>query len=184
MGVSARRAGMPPPSVASNNMLEATDGGGILVEQDEGLSYDHKTRPASGINIPKNIIDNALGFGVPSYNVLSYAGAINIVAYDENFNWVKTASMPNINITNNFVTNSVGSGIRMENVNGGSVTRNTVLRSGLDATDYLWYLAPGETVAQIESDLKQAVLVVNSTGITNSNNTTSGSYVANLSNAD
>jgi uncharacterized protein (TIGR03437 family) len=180
--------GVYPAGVAnvtvSNNMLEATDGGGILVEQDEGLSYDYKTGPSSGITITKNIIDNALGFGVPSYNVLSYAGAINIVAYDENFNWVKTASMPNINITNNFVTNSVGSGIRMENVNGGSVTGNTVLRYGLDATDYLWYLAPGETVAQIESDLKQAVLVVNSTGITNSNNTTSGSYVANLSNAD
>jgi hypothetical protein len=140
--------GVYPAGVAnvtvSNNMLEATDGGGILVEQDEGLSYDYKTGPSSGITITKNIIDNALGFGVPSYNVLSYAGAINIVAYDENFNWVKTASMPNINITNNFVTNSVGSGIRMENVNGGSVTGNTVLRYGLDATDYLWYLAPGE----------------------------------------
>ena len=168
----------------SNNMLEATDGGGILVEQDEGLSYDYKTGPSSNITIRNNIVDNALGFGVPSYNVLSYAGAINIVAYDENFNWVKMASMPNINITNNFVTNSVGSGIRMENVNGGSVTGNLVLNYGLDPADYLWYLAPGETVAQIESELKQPILVVNSTGVTNSNNTTSGSYVANLSNAD
>jgi uncharacterized protein (TIGR03437 family) len=180
--------GIYPAGVAnvtiSNNMLEATDGGGILVEQDEGLTYDYKTGPSSGIAITNNIIDNALGFGIPSYNVLSFAGAINVVAYDENFNWVKTASMSNISITNNFVTNSQGSGIRMENVNGGSLTGNTVLNYGLDPTDYLWYLAPGETVAQIEADLKQPVLVVNSTSVTNSNNTTTGSYQANLSNAD
>ena len=180
--------GVYPAGVAnvtvSNNMLEATDGGGVLVEQDEGLSYNYKTGPSSNITITNNIIDNALGFGVPSYNVLSYAGAINVVAYDQNFNWVKTASMANINITNNFVTNSVGSGIRMENVNGGSVTGNAVLNYGLDPTNYLWYLAPEETVAQIESELKQPVVVVNSTGVTNSNNTTAGSYVANLSNAD
>jgi hypothetical protein len=180
--------GVYPAGVAnvtiSNNMLEATDGGGILVEQDEGLPYNYKTGPSSSITIKNNIVDNALGFGVPSYNVLSYAGAINIVAYDENFNWVKTASMPNINVTNNFVTNSVGSGIRVENVNGGSVTGNLVLNYGLDPTNYLWYLAPGETAAQIESELKQPVVVVNSTGVANSNNTTSGSYVANLSNAD
>lgn len=180
--------GVYPAGVAnvtvSNNMLEATGGGGILVEQDEGLIYDYKTGPSSGITIKNNIIDNALGFGVPSYNVLSYAGAINVVAYDENFNWVKTPSMQKIDITNNFVTNSVGTGIRMENVNGGSVTGNRVLNYGLDPTDYLWYMAGGETVAQIESELKQPVVVVNSIGVTNANNTASGSYVANLSNAD
>jgi uncharacterized protein (TIGR03437 family) len=180
--------GIYPAGVAnitiSNNMLEATDGGGILVEQDEGLPYNYKTGPSSNIAIRNNIVDNALGFGIPSYNVLSYAGAINIVAYDENFNWVKTASMSNITVANNFVTNSVGSGIRMENVNGGSVTGNLVLNYALDPTDYLWYLAPGETVAQLESELQQPVVVVNTAGIVNSNNTTSGSYMANVSNAD
>ncbi len=180
--------GVYPAGVAnvtvSDNMIEATGGGGILVEQDEGLSYNYKTGPSSAIAIRNNIIDNALGFGVPSYNVLSYAGAINVVAYDENFNWVKTASMQNIAIENNFVTNSVGSGIRMENVNGGSVTGNTVLNYGMDPTDYLWYMPAGETVAQLESELRQPVVVVNSSGIANSNNAIAGSYVANVSNAD
>ncbi len=180
--------GIYPAGVAnvtvSDNMLEETGGGGVLVEQDEGLSYGYKTGPASNITITNNIIDNALGFGVPSYNVLSYAGAINVVVYDQNFNWVRTESMSAINVTNNFVTNSPGSGIRMENVNGGSVTGNTVVNYGLDPTNYLWYLAPGETVAQIESELRQPVLVINSTGVTNTNNATSGPYVANLSNAD
>jgi uncharacterized protein (TIGR03437 family) len=180
--------GVYPAGVAnvtvSNNMIEATDGGGILVEQDEGLTYGYKTGPSSNITITHNIVDNALGFGTPSYNVLSYAGAINVVAYDQNFNWVKTASMSNIQITDNFVTNSVGTGIRVENVNGGTVSGNTVMNYALDPTNYLWYVAAGETMAQLESDLKQPVLVVNSSGVATSNNNTSGSYVANVSNAD
>jgi uncharacterized protein (TIGR03437 family) len=180
--------GIYPAGVANitiaNNMIEATNEGGILVEQDEGLSYDYKTGPSSGITIENNIVNNALGFGIPSNPVLTLAGAINVVAYNQNFNWVTATSLSNISITGNFVTNSVATGIRMENVNGGQLTGNTVLNYALQPTDYLWYLPAGETTAQIEADFKQPVLVVNSTGVTNANNTTSGSWVANLSNAD
>ncbi|MGD1096279.1 MAG: hypothetical protein ABSB35_30340 [Bryobacteraceae bacterium] len=129
-------------------------------------------------------MDNALGFGIPSNPVLTLAGAINVVAYDENFNWVTTQSLSNISITGNVVTNSVATGIRMENVNSGRLSGNTVLNYALQPTDYVWYLAAGETITQIETDLKQPVLVVNSTGVTNANNTTTGTWVANVANAD
>jgi uncharacterized protein (TIGR03437 family) len=170
-----------------NNLLESTNQSGILLEQDEGLTYDYKTGPLTGIAIQNNIVDHALGFGVPSNNLLSFAGAINVVAYDQHFNWVSTSSLSNISITGNFVSNSAGTGIRMENVNGGQLTGDTVLNYALEPTAYLWYL-PGccETLAQVESDFMQPVLVVSSTGVTNSNNTTSNAatFVANVSDAD
>ncbi len=172
----------------NNNMTVYTNQSGILLEQDEGSTYNYKTGPSSGITIQNNIVDHALGFGVPSNNLLSFAGAINTVAYDQNFNWVSTNSLSNISIAGNVVTNSAGTGIRMENVGTGQLTGNSVLNYALDPTSYLWYL-PGccETMAEVESDFMQPLLVVNSTGVTNSSNTSSnaaGVWVANVSDAD
>ena len=169
----------------SDNMTESTNGPGILVEQDEGLSYSYKTGPSSGIVIRNNIVDHALGFGTPSVGMLDGAAAINIVAYNENFAWVPAAPLSNISVTGNFVTNSVRTGIRMENVTGGQVTGNTLLNYALQPSDYLWYLpACCETLAQVEADFMQPVLVTNSASVTNSNNATAGSWIANVSNAD
>jgi uncharacterized protein (TIGR03437 family) len=169
----------------TDNMTQATNGPGILVEQDEGLTYSYKTGPASGIVIKNNIVDHALGFGTPSVGMLDGAAAINVVAYDQKFSWVSATPLSNISITGNFVTNSVRTAIRMENVAGGEITGNTVLNYAQQPTDYLWYLpACCETLAQAQADFKLPVLVTNSTSVTNSNNTTSGSWIANVSNAD
>jgi hypothetical protein len=62
-------AGVKNVSV-TGNMTEATNQAGILVEQDEGLSYSYKTGPSSGIAITNNIVDSALGYGTPSNPVL------------------------------------------------------------------------------------------------------------------
>ncbi|HEV2687262.1 MAG TPA: hypothetical protein VGV35_01875 [Bryobacteraceae bacterium] len=169
----------------TDNLIEATNQSGILVEQDEALTYNYKTGPSSGLVIQNNIVDHALGYGTPSNGLLTFAGAINLLAYDQKFNWLSTNSLANISITGNFVTNSVGTGIRMENVAGGQVTGNTVLNYALQPNDYLFYL-PGccETLAQVQADFKQPVLVINSTGVTNSNNTTNGPWIANVSDAD
>jgi uncharacterized protein (TIGR03437 family) len=73
----------------------------------------------------------------------------------------------------------------MENVAGGQVTGNTLLNDGFQPNDYLWFLpACCETLAQVQADFQQPVVVTNSTSVTNSNNTTSGSWIANVSNAD
>jgi uncharacterized protein (TIGR03437 family) len=181
--------GIYPTGVANvtitDNMVHATNQSGILVEQNEGLTYSFKTGPSSGVTIQNNIVDQALGFGMPSNPMLSSTASINVVAYDQNFAWVSTTPFSNISITGNFVTNSIRSGIRMENVEGGQITGNTVLNYGTDPSDYLWYL-PGccETSAQVQADFKLPVLVTNSSSVTNSNNTTTGQWIVNVSNAD
>ncbi len=169
----------------SDNMTEATNGPGILVEQDEGLTYSYKTGPSSGIVIKNNIVDHALGFGTPSVGMLDGASAINIVAYNQNFSWVSTTPLSNISVTGNFVTNSIRTGIRMENVAGGQISGNTLLNDATQPSNYLWYLpACCETLSQVESEFQQPVVVASSTSVTNANNTTSGPWVANVSGAD
>jgi len=169
----------------TDNLTEATNGPGILVEQDEGLTYSYKTGPSSGIVIKNNIVDHALGFGTPSVGMLDGAAAINIVAYNQNFAWVSTTPLSNISVTGNFVTNSIRTGIRMENVAGGQISGNTLLNEAMQPSDYLWYLPSCcETLSQVEADFQQPVLVVSSTSVTNSNNITSGPWVVNVSDAD
>jgi len=181
--------GIYPAGVANvtvtDNMTETTAEAGILVEQDEALTYSYKTGPSSGITIKNNIVDHALGNGTPTSTVLIGAAAINVVAYDQNFAWVSTTPFSNITITGNFVTNSIRTGIRMENVAGGQVSGNTILNYALQPTDYLWYLpACCETLAQVEADYLQPVVVTNSSSVTNASNTTSGPWVVNVSDAD
>jgi uncharacterized protein (TIGR03437 family) len=186
-GVFAR--GVYPAGVenvtVTDNLIESTNGIGVLVEQDEALTYNYKTGPSSGITISNNIIDNALGYGVPSYDLLSEAAAINVVAYDQSFRWVSTMPFSGINVTGNFVTNTVRTGVRLENVNGGAIAGNTILNYGTQPNDYLWFLPNCcETQAQIQADFAQPVVVLSSSAVTNANNTTSGTWVANVSDAD
>jgi len=169
--------GIYPAGVANvsitGNTIEKTNRSGIVVEQDEGLIYDYKTGPSSGITIEYNLVDNALGYGVPSAGVLTDGAAINVVAYDEHFDWVSTQSLSNIQVSNNLVTNTIHTGIRLENVNNGAVNGNLVLNYGTRPTIDIWYLPVCpicESLAQIESDLAQGVLVVNSTSVTNMSN--------------
>ncbi len=180
--------GIYPAGVANvtinDNMVESTNQSGILIEQDEGLIYGYKTGPSSAITIHNNIVDHALGYGIPGNPFIGLAGAINTVAYDQVFNWVATSSLSGIDITGNWVTNSPGTGIRMENVNGGQLSGNTILNSSLQPNEYLWYLPAGETLAQAQADTTKALLLVNSTSVVNSDNATSGSWTVNLSNAD
>jgi uncharacterized protein (TIGR03437 family) len=183
--------GIYPAGVANvsvhDNMTEATNRSGIVVEQDEGLIYNYKTGPSSDIKIENNIIDNALGYGVPSSNLLLDAAGINVVAYDEHFAWVTTQSLTDISIDNNFVTNTIRTGVRMENVNVGDVSGNLVQNYGTAPDSALWFLPfcpVCETLAQVEADFAQPVIVTNSTSVTDSGNITGGTPVKNLSWAD
>jgi len=166
--------GIYPAGVANvsitGNVTEKTNRTGIIVEQDEALIYNYKTGPSSGITIEGNFVDNALGYGVPSEGVQTDGAAINVVAYDAYFNWVSTQSLSDIQIINNLVANTIHTGIRVNNVNDGAITGNVVLNYGTQPTSYIWYLPVCpicESLAQMESDLSQAVLVVNSTAVTN-----------------
>lgn len=183
--------GIYPAGVANvtveNNMTEATSRTGIVVEQDEANVYDYKTGPSSGIAIRNNIVDNPLGFGVPLENLLTDAAGINVIAYNEYFDWVSTQSLTDISIDNNFVSNSVRSGIRMENVGGGSVSGNQVQNTGTNPDDSLWFLpvcTGCETLSQVEAEFAEPVVVVNSDSVTDSGNVTAGTPVIHSSFAD
>lgn len=178
--------GIYPAGVAnvtiSDNMIESTNGPGVLIEQDEALTYDYKTGPSSGITVKNNIIDHPVGYGVPGLQLSVAAAGINIWAYDQNFAWVTTSSLSNISVTGNFITNSIRSGIRMENVAGGQISGNTILNYGSDTSDFLWYLPSCcETLAQVQSDFAQPVVVAASNSVTNTSNTTTGPWIANVS---
>jgi len=170
--------------IVANNMIEFTNGPGILIEQDEALAYGYKTGPSSGITIRNNIVDNALGWGSASGGVVFAGGAINVVAYDQNFSWVPTQSLSNISINGNYITNSIRSGIRLMNVNGGQITGNTILNYATDPTDFIYYIPCCETMTQVESDFNQPLVVKDSTGVNNSNNASVGSYTIHVSDAD
>jgi len=183
--------GIYPAGVAniliSDNMTEATNRCGIVVEQDEALSYGYKTGPSSGITIQNNIVDHALGYGVPSTPVQMDAAGINTLAYDKNFAWVTTQSLTDINVNNNFVTNGIRTGIRVENVNTGQVNGNLVQNWGTAPDSALWYLpvcSTCETLAQVEADFAQAILTPHSVSIAETNDVISGTPVKNLSLAD
>ncbi|HTA44634.1 MAG TPA: hypothetical protein VK789_19435 [Bryobacteraceae bacterium] len=166
----------------TDNLVRATNQSGILVEMDEGLAYSYKTGPSTGITIKNNIVDSALGYGVPSNPLLGAAASIDVVAYDQNFAWVSTSPFSNISVTGNFITNSIRSGVRLDNVAGGQIAGNNILIYGTDPTDYLWYLpACCETQKQVQNDFTQATVVTASSSVTNTNNTTTGQRVANAS---
>ena len=181
--------GLYPAGVANvtitDNLTQATNAGGILLEQNEALAYNYKTGPSSGIVIRNNIVDSALGYGEPSLDLQSAAAAINVVSYNQKFDWISSTPLANISVTGNYVTNSVRTGIRLENVNGGQITGNFVLNDSLQPNAYLWYL-PGccETLSQVQSEFAQPIVVTNSASVTTSGNITTGLPVANVSDAD
>ena len=181
--------GIYPAGVANitvaDNMIEATNGSGILIEEDEALTYGYKTGPSSGITVKNNIIDHAVGYGVPGLQLEVTGGAIDIWAYDKTFNPVQTSPLSNISVTNNFISNSPHSGIRMLNVTNGQITGNTILNYGQAPGDYLFY-PPGccEPLAQIQADFAQPITVGTSTSVTNNSNTITGSWIVNVSDAD
>jgi uncharacterized protein (TIGR03437 family) len=167
----------------TDNMTEATNQAGILVEQDQGLSYSYKTGPSSGISITNNIVDSALGYGTPSNPILGLTGSINVAAEDEYFNWVTTKSLSAFTITGNFVTNSPHSGIRVENVDGGTVSGNLVANAGTQPDDYLWFMHSGETQSELEGEDAMPIIPVNSS-VSLGSNDTSAPAVTNQSFAD
>jgi uncharacterized protein (TIGR03437 family) len=181
--------GIYPAGVANitvaDNMTEATNGPGILIEQDESLTYDYKTGPSSGITVKNNIVDNPMGFGTPGLQLSVASAGIRAWAYDKSFDQVKTSTLTNIAVTNNFVTNSVHSGIRLDNVSTGQITGNTVLNYGTDPTSFPFY-PPGccETLAQWQTEFGQAIVSSSDTALNNANNTITGGYIANVSDAD
>lgn len=156
----------------TDNLIQSTNQAGILVTQDEGLIYNYKTGPSSGLVIQNNVVDSAMGYGIPSNQILGLTGSIVVSAEDLNFNWVTTQSLSNITVDGNFITNSPHSAIRMENVAGGEVSNNFIANAGTAPNSYIYYKPAGETLAQLESEQAKPLVIVSSTQVTSTGNTT------------
>ncbi len=158
-----------------DNFIQRTSSNGIFVQQ---LNADRTVAgPSSNITIKNNLVDGALAYGNVSHGVTFAAASIYTIAQSSQNGQVTTSPHANIAVTGNRVTNSARSAVRLENVNVGQITGNTIQGFGLAPTVNVYNAPPGccETLAQYEADFAQAVLTPSSVSITTNGNTSSGS---------
>ena len=170
----------------TDNLTDSTNDGGIVIGEDsQSAYYFAKTGPASGITIRNNVVNNALGYGYPTVPAIEDGGAIFNYVANQNYVYVTTTPEADFTITGNLVTHTPRSGIRAQNVNGGSISGNTILNYAQAPNSYLntFSAGSGETLQQIEADFAQPIVIARSTGVTNANNVTTGSIITSVSDA-
>ena len=173
-GVFARGiwlAGVENVSV-HDNFVQRTSSNGIFIQELNASNTD--AGPSSGITIQNNLVDSSIGYANVSHGVTFASASIYSVAQSSQSGQVSTSPYSNVTVTGNRVTNAARSGIRLENVNGGTITGNTIQGFGL-APMLNAFTAPAccETLNQYEAEFAQALLTPTSTSITSSGNTTS-----------
>jgi uncharacterized protein (TIGR03437 family) len=171
-----------------DNWISQTSKVGIFVQQlsaPPGSGNLLDTAPSSNVTIQNNYVDSAISYGGISTGPLLDAASIQVMS--ESGQGGQVSSNPNTNITiqNNLISNSPRSGIRVENVASGQAANNNIIGYGLAATSNV-YNAPSccETLAQYEADFRQPVIVMSSTGFSNSSNTSTtdaGTLIAGVS---
>ncbi|HWB86585.1 MAG TPA: hypothetical protein VG675_20750 [Bryobacteraceae bacterium] len=167
-----------------DNFIQRTSSNGIFVQELNGDNTD--AGPSSGITIQNNLVDSSIGYANVSHGVTFAAASIYTISQNSQNAQVTTSPHSNIVVTGNRVTNAARSGIRLENVNGGQVTGNTMQGFGL-APNVNVFTAPAccETLTQYEADFVQALLTPASVSITSNGNSSSAAAISiqNLSTA-
>src|SRR5260221_1033366 len=151
-----------------DNFVQRTSKTGIFVQQYASPAF---VGPSSDIAIQNNVVDAAISFGSPSIGPIVTAASIHTVAENDQASQVKASSHSGIVVSGNRVTNSPRTAIRLENVNGGAVSDNTIQGYGLAPKTNV-YLIPGccETLAQYEADFTMPLLMTNTASVTSSGN--------------
>ena len=152
-----------------DNFIQRTSSNGIFVQELNASNTD--AGPSSAITIQNNLVDSSIGYANVSHGVTFAAASIYTVAQNSQNARVSTSPHSNVTVTGNRVTNAARSAIRLENVNNGKITGNTIQGFGLAPTVNA-FTAPVccETLAQYESDFAQALLTPTSTSITSTGN--------------
>jgi uncharacterized protein (TIGR03437 family) len=168
-----------------DNFVQRTSNIGVFVQQLSANLTD--TGPSSGITIQNNLVDSALNYGGVSAGPIVAAASIHVVSENNQNAQVAGAPNANISVIGNRVTNSPRSAIRLENVNGGQISGNTIQGYAL-APDANVYFLPSccETLTQYLADFMLPVLATNTTGVVPAGNTvasTSASLVSSSSTA-
>jgi uncharacterized protein (TIGR03437 family) len=154
-----------------DNFIQRTSSNGIFIQELNANNDNTDAGPSSGVTVQNNLIDSSIGYANVSHGVTFAAASIYTVAQNSQNSQVTTSPYSNIVVTGNRVTNAARSGIRLENVNGGQITGNTIQGYGL-APDVNAFTPPAccETLAQYETDFAKAVLTPTSTSITSTGN--------------
>ena len=176
-GVFARGiwlAGVQGVSV-HDNYVQRTSSNGIFIQQLSGNNTD--AGPSSAIDIRNNLVDSALSYANVSHGVTFAAASIYAVSQNSANAEVTSSPHHNITVTDNRITNSARSAIRLENVNTGAISGNTIQGFGL-APNVNVFTAPAccETLAQYQTDFAQAVLTPSSVAISSSGNSTGDAH--------
>lgn len=167
-----------------DNFIQRTSSNGIFIQQLNANNTD--AGPSSGVAIQNNLVDGSLGYANVSHGVTFAAASIYTVSQNAQNAQVTTSPHSNIAVTGNRVTNAARAAIRLENVNGGQVTGNTIQGFGLDPASNV-FTAPAccETLAQYQADFAQALLTPSSISIASNGNSSSDAtgLIQNLSTA-
>lgn len=159
-----------------DNFIQRTSSNGIFVQELNANNTD--AGPSSGISIQNNLVDASIGYANVSHGVAFAAASIYTVAQNQQNAQVTASPHANISVTGNQVTNAARSAIRIENVDVGQVTGNTIQGFGL-APSVNVFTAPAccETLAQYQSDFAQAILTPSSVSVADGGNSTSASAI-------
>ncbi len=162
-----------------DNYIQRTSSNGIFIQQLSGNNTD--AGPSSNITIQNNVVDSALAYSNVSHGPTFAAASIYSVSQNSSNSQVATSPHANIAVTGNRITQSGRSAIRLENVNSGQISGNTIQGFGLAPTTNV-YNAPAccETLTEYQADFMEAILTTSSISTTPSTNTTSGVSTLNI----
>lgn len=167
-----------------DNFIQRTSSNGIFIQELNASNTD--AGPSSGIAIQNNLVDSSIGYANVSHGVTFAAASIYTVAQNSQNAQVSTSPHSSVTVTGNRVTSAARSAIRLENVNGGMITKNTIQGFGL-APSVNAFTAPAccETLSQYKADFAQALLTPSSASITSTGNTSTdaAALIQNLSTA-
>lgn len=153
-----------------HNIIRRTDCGAIVGHEDVA---SYPVGPNQSVQILNNTIEGAIGPAAVGTGAVAAIASIFFLSTDQNFNFVSTTPNTDITIANNYISDSGRGAIWISNVNGGSVTGNTIAGFNQHPELALWGIS-SQAAAQLTQDFSQPIVVHSSVGVTVQKNNTSG----------
>jgi hypothetical protein len=156
-----------------HNTIRRTNCGAIVGHEDVA---SYPVGPNQNILILNNTIEGAIGPAAVGTGAVAAIASIFFLSTDENFNFVSTTPNSNITVANNYIADSGRGAIWISNVNGATVTGNTIAGYNVHPELALWGIS-SQAAAELTQDFTQAIVVHSSTGVTVEKNDSTGPIV-------
>jgi hypothetical protein len=156
-----------------HNTIRRTNCGAIVGHEDVA---SYPVGPNQNIRILNNTIEGAIGPAAVGTGAVAAIASIFFLSTDQNFNFVSTTPNSNITVANNYIADSGRGAIWISNVNGASVTGNTIAGYNLHPELALWGVS-SQAAAELMQDFAQAIVVRSSAGVTVEKNDSTGPIV-------